>query len=148
NVKAGGHYRTIRIVIHANTRCAHKLVKTGRRRWREITVCRPLGLHVVTRTRIRYGRSVTIHGLLITTQGVPVGGAPVSILTAPNDGLNQFSQAASATTDGTGAWTATLPAGPSRIIRAVYGGSATVLPAAGQASVSVPAKLAGRFVQA
>jgi hypothetical protein len=36
---------------------------------------------------------------------------------------------------------AKLRPGPSRIIRAVYGGSPVVLPAAGQASVNVPAKI-------
>ncbi len=140
-VRIGGRYRRIRLVIRANTRCARKLVKTGLQRWREITVCRQLGLHVVTRTRVAYGKPFTVHGLLITTQGVPVAGVPVSILTAPANGLNQFSQATSATTDSSGTWTATLPPGSSRIIQAVYGGSATVLPAAGQASVSVPAKI-------
>jgi hypothetical protein len=140
-VRIGGHYRTVRLVIRANTRCGHKLVRTGRPRWREITACRPPGLHVVTTTLVPYGKPFTVHGLLITTQGVPVAGVPVSILTAPDNGLNRFSQAATATTDSTGAWTATLRPGPSRILRAVYGGSATVLPAAGQASVRVPAKI-------
>ena len=140
-VRTGGHYRRIRLVIRANTRCGHKLVKTGPQRWREITVCRQLGLHVVTSTRVAYGKPFTVHGLLITTQGVPVAGVPVSILTAPDNGLNQFSQAASATTDSSGAWTRDPAAGPSRIIRAVYGGSATVLPAAGQATVTVPAQI-------
>jgi hypothetical protein len=136
-----GHYVKVRVVIRANRRCAHKLVRVGRRRWREITACRPLKLHVVKTKTVGYGKQFTVHGLLLTTQGVPLANAPVSILTAPNNELNQFSQAATATTDGTGAWTAILPPGPSRIIRAVYGGSATVLPAGGQASVSVPARI-------
>ena len=140
-VRTGGHYQRIRLVIRANTRCGHKLVKTGPQRWREISVCRQLGLHVVTSTRVPYGKPVTVHGLLITTQGVPVASVPVSILTAPDNGLDQFAQVASATTNGTGAWSATLSPGPSRIIRAVYGGSATLLPAAGQATVTVPAHI-------
>ena len=140
-VRTGGHYQRIRLVIHANTRCGHKLVKTGPQRWREITVCRQLGLHVVTSTRVPHGKPFTVHGLLITTQGVPIASVPVSILTAPDNGLNQFAQVASATTDSGGAWSATLPPGPSRIIRAVYGGSATVLPASGQATVTVPARI-------
>jgi hypothetical protein len=140
-VKTGGHYRTVRLVIGANTPCGHKLVKTGPRRWREITACRQLGLHVVTSMRVGFGRPFTVHGLLITTEGVPVAGVPVSIQTAPDNGLNQFTGVASATTSSSGAWTATLPPGPSRTIRAVYGGSATVLPAAGEAGVNVPAKI-------
>ncbi len=82
-----------------------------------------------------------MHGLLVTAQGAPIPNVPVSILTAPVNGLNQFTPAATVTTTSTGAWTATLPAGPSRIIRAVYGGSATLLPAAGQATVTVPARI-------
>jgi hypothetical protein len=140
-VRVGGHYRIVRLVIRANTRCGHKLVKTGPQRWREISVCRQLGLRVVTSTRVPYGKPFTVHGLLITTQGVPVASVPVSILTAPENGLDQFAQVASATTDSTGAWSATLSPGPSRIIRAVYGGSATLLPAAGQATVTVPAHI-------
>jgi hypothetical protein len=140
-VKTGGHYRAIGLVIRANARCGHKLVRTGPQRWREVTACRQLELHVVTTTRVPYGEPFTVHGLLITTQGVPMAGVPVSILTAPENGVSQFSLAATATTGGTGAWSATLPPGPSRIIRAVYGGSPTVLPAAGQASMSVPAKI-------
>ena len=140
-VKMGGHYRMIRIVIGANTRCAEKLIKTGPQRWREITACRPLGLHVVTTKQVPYGKPFTLHGLLVTGDGVPISNGPVSILTAPVNGLNRFTPAATATTTSTGGWRATLPAGPSRIIRAVYAGSATLLPAAGQATVTVPARI-------
>jgi hypothetical protein len=66
----------------------------------------------------------------------------VSILTAPDNGLNAFSQAAAVTTGPDGGWTATLPAGPSRTIRAYYAGSPTILPATGQATVTVPARIA------
>ena len=140
-VRSGGHYRTIRIVIPPNTQCGHKLVKTGPHLWQETTVCRPLDLHVVTTKLVPYGKAFTIHGLLVTTQGVPVTNAPVAILTAPANGLGQFSTAETATTTASGAWTAKLPPGPSRLVRTVYGGSATVLPAAGQATVNVPARI-------
>jgi hypothetical protein len=141
-VRVGGHFRTIRIVIPANTRCGHKLIKTGPHLWQETTVCRPLSLHVVTTKLVPYGKPFTIHGLLVTTQGVPVADSPVDILTAPANGVGQFREATTATTTATGAWTARLPAGPSRIIRTVYRGSATVLPAAGRATVAVPARIA------
>jgi len=141
-VRIGGHFRTIRIVIPANTRCGHKLVKTGPHLWQETTVCRPLGLHVVSTKVVPYGKPFTIHGLLVTTQGVPVTDSPVDILTAPANGVGQFRKATTATTTASGAWTAKLPAGPSRIIRTSYGGSATVLPAAGRATVAVPARIA------
>jgi hypothetical protein len=140
-VLIGGHFRTIRIVIPANTRCAQKLVETGPHLWQETTVCRPLGLHVVGTKQVPYGKPFAMHGLLVTTQGVPVANAPVDILTAPANGLERFTTAATATTTASGAWTAELPPGPSRIIRTVYGGSATVLPAAGHATVNVPARI-------
>jgi hypothetical protein len=142
NVRIGGYYRTIRIVIPANTRCGHKLVKTAPHLWQETTVCRPLGVRVVTTKLVPYGKPFTIHGLLVTTQGVPVANAPVDILTAPVNGLGQFTQVGTAVTTASGAWTAELPPGPSRTIRTVYPGSGTVLPASGQATVNVPARIA------
>jgi hypothetical protein len=140
-VKVGGHYRRIRIVIPVNTTCGHKRVKVARRRWREITVCRVLKLKLKTKRYLDFGRKTTIHGLLITPQGAPIAGAPVTIETAPDNGTGQFSTASVATTSSTGAWSATLRAGPSRIIHAVYAGSPTILPATGQATVTVPAKI-------
>lgn len=140
-LRVGGHFRVVRIVIPVNTTCATRRVRTGPRRWREIQLCRVPHVAMVQRTRVPYGRPVTVHGLVATTQGVPIGNAPVEILTAPDNGLNQFAPAASVTTDATGTWTVSLPAGPSRLIDAVYSGSNTLLPATGQASLSVPARI-------
>jgi hypothetical protein len=140
-VRVGGHYLRVRFVVRAHTACEHKRLRTGPHRWRTLTACRPVKILTKTSERLGYGKSFTVNGLLITTQGVPVAGVPVSIFTAPNNGLGQFSLAAGATTSSTGAWSATLPPGPSRIIRAVYGGSATVLPTTAQASVNVPTKI-------
>ena len=140
-VKRGGHYRTIRVVIHTNARCAHKRIKTGRRRWRQINVCRTMKLHTVTTKQVAHGKPVTLHGLLLSSQGVPIADAPVSILAAPDNGLRHFHRAARVTTSSTGAWSVKLPAGPSRIIHAVYGGSTTMLPATGEATVTVPARI-------
>jgi hypothetical protein len=149
-VKRGGHYRTIRLVIHVNTRCAHRRVKTGRRRWREITVCRKMRLHLVRSRRVAYGKRVTLHGLLMTGQGVPISGAQVAILTAPAGpaGRNRpwrairgFREQTAVTTGADGRWALKLPAGPSRIVEAAYGGAATILPDDGQASVIVPASV-------
>ncbi|MHB8696376.1 MAG: hypothetical protein ACYDHH_34645, partial [Solirubrobacteraceae bacterium] len=140
-VKVGGHYRRIRIVIPVNTSCGQRRVKLARHRWREITVCRILKLKLKTKRSVRFGRKTSVHGLLMTSQGAPIAGVPVAIETAPDNGTGQFTRAAVATTSSTGAWSATLPAGPSRIIHAVYSGSATILPAAGVATVAVPAKI-------
>ena len=75
-------------------------------------MCRPLGFHVITTKLVPYGKPFTMHGLLVTTQGVPIANAPVDILTAPANGLEQFTEAATATTTASGAWTAKLPPGP------------------------------------
>ena len=88
-----------------------------------------------------FGQPVRVHGLLMSSAGLPLAGQPIEILTAPDNGSNAFTQAAAVTTGQNGRWTATLPPGPSRIIRAVYPGSPTVLPASGQASTIVPAKI-------
>jgi hypothetical protein len=141
-VRVGGHERTITLVIRRNATCAHTRVRTGRRRWREITLCRAIKIKTVTSEKVGYGKPITLHGVLISAQGVPVANAPVQILTAPNNELNQFAAATGTTTSSSGGWTVTLPAGPSRIIRVVYNGSATMLPATGEASVSVPARIA------
>jgi hypothetical protein len=62
------------------------------------------------------------------------------VLTAPANGSQQFKQAAVATTAGDGSWTAQLPPGPSRLVVAQYGGTATVEPALSTAAhIVVPA---------
>jgi hypothetical protein len=115
-------------------------VKVARHHWREITACRVLKLKLATKRRVGFGRKVSVHGLLLTAQGAPMAGVPVSIQTAP-DGTRRFRTVAAVTTNATGGWSAKLRAGPSRIIHAVYGGSASLLPATGQATVTVPAKI-------
>ena len=91
--------------------------------------------------RVGYGRPVTLHGLLMSSAGLPIAGQPVTILTAPDNGSNAFTQAAAVTTGPDGSWAATLPPGPSRIIEASYPGSPTILPATGSATVITPAKI-------
>ena len=64
------------------------------------------------------------------------------VLTAPDNGEGVFSQAAVTTTRANGSWTAKLPAGPSRLIEAAYGGTPTLEPStSGQVHVVVPAKV-------
>ena len=84
---------------------------------------------------------MTLHGVLMSSAGLPLAGQPVAILTAPDNGSNAFTQAAAVTTGPDGSWTATLPPGPSRIIEASYPGSPTILPATGYATVITPAKI-------
>ena len=139
-VRRGGHWKTVR-VVHWRERCTRKRVRVGPHHGREKKVCAKPRVVLKTQERVAFGNAVTVHGLLRTAQGVPVPGAPVQVLAAPTNGLDQFTEAAVATSAGDGTWAVKLPAGPSRIIEAVYGGSATILPSSGQATVLVPASV-------
>jgi hypothetical protein len=139
-IKVGGHHKTITVIKRVE-RCTHKRVKVGKHRWRVKTVCHPPRIKLLKTERVGFGRAVKIGGIVATAQGVPLGGQPVEILTAPKNGLGQWTLAASVTTNADGGWQARLRAGPSRLIRAVYPGSPTVLPATGDATLSVPPRL-------
>jgi hypothetical protein len=78
--------------------------------------------------RARFGSRTRISGWLGTAGGVALGGQRVAIMTAPANGNQAFTVAATVTTAPNGTWTARLPPGPSRLIHAVYRGSGTVEP--------------------
>jgi hypothetical protein len=64
------------------------------------------------------------------------------VLTAPTNGLGQWTQAAAVTTAADGAWTATLRSGPSRLIEAAYAGDSTTLPStSSMVHLVIPAKV-------
>jgi hypothetical protein len=139
--KVGGHWRHLRLVIHRRQNCTTRKLRAGRHRWTEVTVCRSK-LKVLLKKRVSHGGKAIVDGLLSTGQGVPLAGVPVSVQTVPANGSVAWSQAAALTTNAAGQWTATLPAGPSRYIRAVYAGSETLLPAvSASAQLTVPAKI-------
>jgi hypothetical protein len=138
-VKRGGHYKTIK-VLKWHEQCSREPVK-ARHGTKLRKHCEAPHLVTLTNSRVRFGRRVTVHGALTTSQDVPVPGAQVRIMTAPDNRLGQFTQASSVTTGDDGSWAVQLPPGPSRIIQAVYDGSSIVLPASGQASLTVPAKI-------
>ena len=140
-IKVGGHEKRVKVQIGVNRACGHRRVKIRRHHWRELTVCRKLKLRVVARHRVHFGHRATVHGLLVTAQGAPIPGVPVTVLTRPDDRGGVFSPATTATTNASGVWTATLRGGPSRTIHAYYAGSATVEPATGTATLTVPAKI-------
>ena len=139
-VKRGGHYKRITVTKYVE-RCTHKRRRIGKHRWKVEAVCRLPHLQLRSTEHVRPGKQVSVSGLLISGQGVALAGVPVQILTAPDNGSGQYTQVASTTTNSAGAWSATLPAGPSRLIEATYGGSATLLPASGLATVTVPARV-------
>jgi hypothetical protein len=92
--------------------------------------------------RVRHGHGAIVHGWLATATGVPLGGQVVRVLTAADDNAGRFSQAAVVTTAADGGWGAWLPAGPSRLVEAVYDGAATTeASASGQARLIVPAEV-------
>jgi hypothetical protein len=95
-----------------------------------------------TSRAVAFGRGTTVNGYLGTSAGIAIGGHAVSVLTAPDNGGGQFTQAAVVTTAADGTWTATLPPGPSRIVEAVYGGDPTTEGgSSGQVRVIVHAKV-------
>jgi hypothetical protein len=138
-LRPAGQWRTIRLV-QARTRCAQRAAGS-RHRWRRITACPKPRLRLTRVAHVPFGRAVTVYGLLTTADQLPIAGAQMHILLAPDNGADHFTLTAVATTDATGRWAAKLPAGPSRIIEALYNGSPTILPAAGRARTIVPAKV-------
>ena len=136
----GGHFETIKVTKFVE-QCTMKRVQTSPRRWRSERVCRTPQARTTKILHVPYGHHVAVHGLYTTAQGVALGGQRVHIFAAPNNGSGPFSQVAVVTTAADGSWSATLPAGPSRIIRAVTDGTATILPSSGQVTTVVPARV-------
>src|SRR6185437_14793774 len=99
-----------------------------------------------TSKRVRHGAATSVSGWVGTVNGNALAGVPVRVMTAADDGSPRFTQAAVVTSAANGSWTARLPAGPSRLVQAIYDGAATVEPAASApANVIVPASLAMRI---
>ena len=118
------HARTaqrVRIVLVTVRRHGH-LVRV-RRRERVRVILLPHTDHRAIRL-VRHGRATTVSGWLGTYTGTALGGQSVQVSTAPDDGQERFTPAATVTTAADGSWTATLPAGPSRLVQAQYGGNA------------------------
>lgn len=117
----------------SKTRCHPKVVK--RRVWQHghwVTKrIVELPRRVRERTkRIRFGATVKVSGWLGTARGTALAHQKVAVLTAPDNGQKRFRLATVATTHSDGSWSARLPRGPSRLVRAFYGGDATVEPSA------------------
>jgi hypothetical protein len=92
--------------------------------------------------RIAFGSATTISGWLGTSTGIALDGQTIRIFTAPDNGLERFTQAVVATTRVDGSWSARLPGGPSRLVQAVYDGGALFEPgSSAYARVLVPARV-------
>jgi hypothetical protein len=95
------------------------------------------------REQIAPGHRTSISGWLGTSTGVAASGARVAVMTVTNDGRGTYKLTATATTGADGLWSAKLPAGPSRLVKVVYVGSADLLPAfSAPVQLNVPARIA------
>ena len=136
------HPRTVRrrTVVFVRVRRHGHVVKV--KRIKIVRVVVPPRVIARTSRVVAFGRGTTVNGYLGTASGIAIAGHAVSVLTAPDNGSNQFTQAAVVTTAANGTWTAKLPPGPSRIVEAVYDGDPTTEGASsGQVRVIVPAKV-------
>jgi hypothetical protein len=133
------HARTVRRKVTVIVKRHGKPVKVTRVRRVALV---PHWVEKATR-RVGHGRATTVSGFLELANGIPLSGRTVEIISAPDNGLGQFSPMASVTTGVNGTWTARVPAGPSRLIEAVYGGDTTTEPVtSAPAKLIAPAKIA------
>ena len=129
-----------RVTTVVTVRRHHKLVKVKRTR----TVRVVLVPHVVGERvkRVPYGHATPVGGWLGTAAGTGLGGQPVQLLTAPDNGQHAFTPLTVVTTAPNGFWSVHLPAGPSRLVIATYqGGPLTEPDFSGLVRVVVPAKV-------
>jgi hypothetical protein len=136
------HPRTVlrRTVVFVRVRRHGRTVKI--KRIRVVRVVVPPHVLAQTSRVVAFGHGTTVDGWLGTSAGTALAGQMVHVLTAPDNGSGGFSEAATATTSATGTWQARVPAGPSRIVEAVYNGSSTTeSSSSGQVKVRVPAKV-------
>ncbi len=130
------HYERKRVTrCHAAT--ARRRVTsevTVRRHGKKIRVRRTRTVRVVlaprtvlkSQRRVAHGRSTTVYGWLgaSTPSGVvALGGQRVDILTAVDEGREDYGVSAVAITAANGSWSARLPAGPSRLVTARFAGT-------------------------
>lgn len=100
--------------------------------------------HLLSRdvARVAHGKGTTVSGWLGTVGSVALAGRTVYVVTAPNNGLGHWTVAAVVATASDGQWSAHLPAGPSRLVEAVYAGDSTSLPSASSTiHLVVPARV-------
>jgi hypothetical protein len=151
-VKRRAHLKVKKLIrCHPRTQIRRVAVRVRvRRHGKEVSVIRHKRERIVllphlehsTKLRVGHGRTATVSGWLGNYAGVALGGQPVTVLAAPNNGLGQFTPAATVATAADGTWSAVLPAGPSRLIEAAYnGGPTTEASASAQIALSVPAKV-------
>lgn len=134
--------RTVWVVLkrHGKPVKRHGKIVRVRRVRRVVVLPHPV---LKAKRRVGHGRATTVSGYLGLADGTPLAGRAVAVIAAPDNGLGQFTlPIATVTTSASGTWTAKVPAGPSRLIEAVYGGGPTEEPAgSAPVTLTVPARL-------
>jgi hypothetical protein len=134
-VKVPAQHREVE-VVHCHLRTTVQRVRQDGR-WTTLRVVHLPHRVAVDDLEVGFGSRPVVSGWLGRPNGDALGAQLVRILTAPDNGSGKFTQAAVARTAPDGVWNAQLPAGPSRVVVAVYGGGSTLEP-----SFSQPAHLA------
>jgi hypothetical protein len=140
-VKRGGHYTTITVIKRVEA-CATRRARVALHTWKLQTSCPAPTVTYQDALTVGFGKTTTVYGELTTSQGLPVANQAVEIEATPANSGATSATVATATTDADGGWSATVPAGPSRTISAVYPGGNTLLPASSSAELTVPARIA------
>jgi hypothetical protein len=136
------HPRTVKrkVTVWVKIKRHGKLVMVKRKKIERVIVA-PRVLSKSTE-RVRHGKGTTVNGWLGTSDGVALAGRTVDVMTAPDNGLGQWTQLAVVTTAGDGTWSLRLPAGPSRLVEAAYAGDSVALPSSSApVHLTVPAKV-------
>lgn len=136
------HARTVRRrqTVYVRVRRRGKRVRV--RQHQTVSVIVPPRAVTSTTLRVPYGQAATVNGWLGTDALTALGGEPVTVMTAPDNGLGQFAPATTAVTGADGSWSALLPAGPSRLVEAAYPGDPLTEPTVSSpVQVVVPAQV-------
>ena len=134
--------RTVRVVLkrHGKPVLRHGKPVLVKRRVRRVLL--PHAVNKPTR-RIGHGKATTVNGFIGLADGTAIAGQVVDVYSSPNDNAPRFRLMRTVATDASGEWTAKVPAGPSRLIEAVYPGNATTEPATSSTvKLMVPARIA------
>ena len=134
--------RTVRVVLkrHGKPVLRHGKPVFVKRRVRRVVL--PHAVNEPPR-RIGHGKATTVNGFIGLADGTAIAGQAVDVYSSPNDNAPRFRLMRTVTTDASGEWTAKVPAGPSRLIEAVYPGNGTTEPATSSTvKLMVPARIA------
>lgn len=141
-VRGRAHTKRRRVTVcHART-VLRRVMVVVRRHGKAVKVVRLRRVVLLPRSvrtstlRVAHGRGTTVGGYLELTDGTALGGRRVEVLSAPDNGLEQFTRMATTTTAANGTWSVRVPPGPSRLIEALYLGDGTTEP-----SISAPVRL-------